>query len=153
MGLFNWKKVVFKKMICVDYLKLCNTLFWIDVYVAIHKLVVLYEIWVSATPYCNYSLLCILLLDVFCSTFWNLVEYKILFPVAIICCILTIRYCIGYDFHEMLLIKLTIVEYNYGYCKKCYWLCQLLYSLKYFLSDVTYKIECCWVLSVLYCSD
>ena len=28
---------------------------------------------VSATPYSNYSLLCILLLKVFCSTIWNLV--------------------------------------------------------------------------------
>ena len=67
-----------------------------------------------ATPYCNYSQLCILLLDVFCSTIWNLTEYKILFPVAIICCILTIRYHFGNDFHEKVLIKLTIVEYNYG---------------------------------------
>ena len=73
---------------------------------------------VSATPYCNYSLQYILLLDVFCSTLWNLVEYKILFPVAIICCILTLRYDISYDFHEVLLIKLSIIEYNYGYCKK-----------------------------------
>ena len=74
---------------------------------------------VSATPPCNYSLLCILLLNVFCSTLWNLAEYKLLIPVALICCILTIRYYISYIFHEVLLIKLSIVEYNYGYCKKC----------------------------------
>ena len=73
---------------------------------------------VSATPFCNYSLQCTLLLDVFCSTLWNLVEYKILFPVANICCISTIRYYISYDFREVLLIKLSIVEYNYAYCKK-----------------------------------
>ena len=73
---------------------------------------------VSATSCCNYSLLCILSLIVFCSTLWNLIEYKILFPVAIICYILTIRYSIGYDFHEVLLIKLSAVEYNYSYCKE-----------------------------------
>ena len=72
---------------------------------------------VSITPYCNYSLLCILLLNVFSSTLWNFVEEKLLFPVAIVCCILTIRYYISYDFHEVLLLKLYIVEYNYGYCK------------------------------------
>ena len=72
---------------------------------------------VSATPGCNYSV-CILLSNVLCSTLWNLVEYKTLFPVAITCCILTIRYYISYDFHEVLLIKLSIVEYNYSYCKK-----------------------------------
>ena len=67
---------------------------------------------VSATSYCNYFLLRILLLDVFCSTLWNLVDYKLLFLEAIICCILTIRYNISYDFHEVLLIKFSIVEYN-----------------------------------------
>ena len=36
---------------------------------------------VSATPYSNYSLVCILLLDTFCSIIWNFVEYKLLFPV------------------------------------------------------------------------
>ena len=96
---------------------------------------------ISATPYCNYSLLCILLLDVFCSSLWNLVEYKILFPVAIICCILTIRYYISYDFHEVLLIKLSIVEYNYGYCKMCCWLYQLLLSLKYFCKILLSKLK------------
>ena len=60
----------------------------------------------SATPCCNYSLLCVLLLDVLCSTLWNLVEYKILFPVAIICCILIICYYVSYDSHEVLLINL-----------------------------------------------
>ena len=67
----------------------------------------------SATPYFNYSLLCILL-DVFGSTIWNLVDYKLLFPVAILSCILTIRYYISHGFHEVLLIKLSIVEFNYG---------------------------------------
>ena len=91
-----------------------------DVYVAIHKLLYYMKFGrVSAIPYCNYPLLCILLLDIFCSTLWNLVEYKTPFPVAIISCILTVRYYISYDFHEILLIKLTFVEYNYGYCKKC----------------------------------
>ena len=69
---------------------------------------------VSATPYCNCSLLYFLLLDVFCSILWNLAEYKIFFPVGVICCILTIRYYISYDFYEVLLIKLSFVEYNYG---------------------------------------
>ena len=36
---------------------------------------------VSAISYSNYSLLCILLLDAFCSIIWNFVEYKLLFPV------------------------------------------------------------------------
>ena len=40
----------------------------------------------------RYSLLYIIILDVFCSTIWNLVEYKLLFPVAILCCILTWNY-------------------------------------------------------------
>ena len=73
---------------------------------------------VLATPYWNYFLLCILLLDVFCSTVRNLVEYKLLFPVVVLCCILAIRYCISYDVHKVLLIKLSTVEYNYGYYKK-----------------------------------
>ena len=60
---------------------------------------------VSAPPYGNYSLLYILLLDV-----WDLVEYKLLFPVAILCCILTIHYHISYVFHELLITKLSIVE-------------------------------------------
>ena len=88
-------------------------------------------------------------LDILRSTLWNLAEYKILFPVAFICCILTIRYYISYDFHKVLLIKLFIVECNYGYCKKCCWLYQLLLSPNYFLHINTYKIECCWALAVL----
>ena len=88
-------------------------------YVVIRKLLYYMQFGtVSATPYCNFSLQCILLLDIFCSTLWNLAEYKILFLVAIICSILTIRYYINYDFHKVLLIKLSILEYNYGYCKK-----------------------------------
>ena len=71
-----------------------------DVYVVINNLLYYMEFGrVSATSYCNYSLLCIVLLDLFCSILWNLVEYKILFPVAIICCMLTICYYISYDFH------------------------------------------------------
>ena len=73
---------------------------------------------VSATPYCNYSVLYILLLDVFFSIMWDLAEYKLFFPVAILCCILAIRYHINYVFHEVLLTKLSIVDYNYGCCKK-----------------------------------
>ena len=103
---------------------------------------------VSATPYCNYSLLCVLSLDVYFSTTWNLVDYKLLFLVTILCCILTIRYYISCNIYEVLLMKLSIVECNYGYCKKIGWLYQLLLSLKYFLWDITYKIECCWVLAV-----
>ena len=75
--------------------------FKFDVYVAVHKLLYYMKFGIgSATPYCNYSLLCILLLDVLYSTLWNLVGYKIRFPVAIICCILTIRCYISYDFHD-----------------------------------------------------
>ena len=117
----------------------------------------LYTVWctmkfrrVLAAPYSNYSLLCILLLDIFCSTIRNLVEHIILFPVVILCCILSIRYCISYDFNEVLYIKLPIVEYNYVYCKKCWWLYQLLHSFKYFLWDIIHNIECCWALTVLY---
>ena len=73
---------------------------------------------VSATPYSNYSLLCILLLDKFFSTIWNLVEYELLFPAVFLCCTLNILYYISYDLYEVLFIKLCIVEYNYVYCKK-----------------------------------
>ena len=102
-----------------------------------------------ATLYSNYSLLCILLLDVFCSTIWNLIEHIIPFPVVILCFILSIRYYINYDFYEVLFIKLPIFEYNYVYCKKCCWLYQLLHSLKYFLWDIVHNIECCWALAIL----
>ena len=73
MGLFNWTKVVFKKLIYVNYLKLRNTLhcFKFDVYVVIHNLLYYMKFGrVSASPHCNYSLLCILLLDVFCSSYF-----------------------------------------------------------------------------------
>ena len=73
---------------------------------------------VSATPYYNYSLLYIFLLDVFCSTVCDLVEYKLLFPVAILCCIISTCYYFSYVFYEVLLTKLSIAEYSYGYCKK-----------------------------------
>ena len=56
----------------------------------------------AATPYWNYSLLYILLLDIFCITIWNLVVYKLLFPAVTIYCILTIRYYISYVFHVVL---------------------------------------------------
>ena len=104
---------------------------------------------VSATPYCNYFLRHILLLHVFCRTMWNLVEYKLLFPVAILYCISTTRYCISYVFHEVLLTKLPIFDYSYGYSEKYSWLYQLLLSLKYFLWVITNKIESCWVLAVI----
>ena len=68
---------------------------------------------VSDTPYFNYSLLCMLVLDVFCSTRWNLIEYKLLFSVIIFCYILTIYYYVSYRFYEVLLIKLSVIEYNY----------------------------------------
>ena len=105
---------------------------------------------VSATSYCNYFLLYILLLNASCSTTWDLVEYKLpfSFPVTILCCILTIRYYISYVFHEVLLTKLSIVEYNYGYCKTYCLLYQLLLRPKYFLQDILNKIECSWVLAV-----
>lgn len=61
---------------------------------------------VSVTPYCNYSFL---LPDVSCNTIRDLVEYELLFSVAIFCCILTISYYISYVFHEALLAKLSIV--------------------------------------------
>ena len=104
---------------------------------------------VSATPYCNYSLLYILLLDLFCSITRDFVECRLIFPVAILCCVLIIRYYISSVFYEALLTKLSIGEYNNVYCKKYCWLYQLLLSLKYFLWDITNKIECYWVLAVL----
>ena len=104
---------------------------------------------VLPSPYSNYSLLCILL-DVFCSTIWNLGEHTILFPVVILCCKLSIRYYISYDFYEVLFVKLPIFEYNYVYSKKCCWLYQLLHNLKYFLWDIVHTIECCWALAILY---
>ena len=107
---------------------------------------------VSVTPYCNYSSLYILLLHVSCSTIWDLIEYELLSPVAILCCMLTINYYIIYVFHEALLAKLSIVEYNYGYCKKYSWLYELLLTMKYFLWDISNKVECSWVLAVPYCN-
>ena len=73
---------------------------------------------VSATPYSNYSLLYTLLLEVFSSTIWNSLEYKLLFPVVSFCCMLSICYYISYGFYGVLFIKLSIVEYWYVYCKK-----------------------------------
>ena len=68
---------------------------------------------VSDTPYFNYSLLCMLVLDVFCSTRWNLIEHKLLFSVVIFCYILIIYYYVNYGLHEVLLIKLSVIEYDY----------------------------------------
>ena len=128
--------------------------FKFDVYVVIHNLVYYIKFGIaSATHYHNCSLLCILLLDVFCSTIWKSVEYKLLLAVAILYCILTTRYHISYDFHEVLLIKLSIYNYHsytqYN-CKKFCWLFQLLLSLKNFLWDITYNIDCGWRLAILY---
>ena len=117
--------------------KLWNTLcFEFELYVVMLNLLHYIKLGkVSATPYCNYSLLYFLLLDIFCSTIWDFVEYRLLFLVANLCCI--------YVLHGVLLTKLYIVEYNYGYCEKYCWLYQLFLSLKYFLRDSTNNIECC----------
>ena len=73
--------------------------FEFDVYVVMINLLHYMKLGrVSATPYCNSSLLYILLLDLFCSTIWDLVEYKLMFPVTVVCCILTIYYFIIYVF-------------------------------------------------------
>ena len=115
--------------------KLWNTLcFEFELYVVMLNLLHYIKLGkVSATPYCNYSLLYFLLLDIFCSTIRDFVEYRLLFPVAILFCILTICYYTSYVLHEVLLTRLFIVEYNYGCCEKYCWLYQLSLSLKYFL--------------------
>ena len=136
------------KLIDINYLKLCNTLLQIWCTRCYKQFVVFGT--VSAAPYYNYSLLCILLLDKFYSTIWNLVEHAL--PCSYFLPHITIRYYISYNFHEVLLIKLYIVEYNYGYCKKYCWLYQLLLSLKYFLWDINNQTKCCCVLAVLYCN-
>ena len=88
------------------------------------------------------------IIRLFCRTIWSLVEYnKLLFPEAILCCILTNHYYINNDFHQVLVVKFSIVEYNSGYCKRHCWLYRQLLSLKYFLWDITYK-----VLAVLHCT-
>ena len=67
----------------------CNTVYCI--YYILHLLLHLL-LYITYTVYYYINvILYILLLEAFCSTLWNLAEYKILFPVAIICCILTIR--------------------------------------------------------------
>ena len=139
MNSFNWTQVIFIKLVnkllkIVYYLKyklLKIYCFKFDVHVVIHNFLYYMKfIRVSATPYSNYSLLCILLLKVFCSTIWNLVLgilyymelrtwtiwYYIfgtlyyIFPIVILCCILGIGYYISYDIYEVLFIKLSIVE-------------------------------------------
>ena len=109
----------------INFLKLCNTLFLIwcircyTQFVVIHNLLHYMNFRrVSATSYSNYSLLCTLLLEVFSSTIWNLLEYKLLFPVVSFCCMLSICYYISYGFYGVLFIKLSIVKYSYVYCKK-----------------------------------
>ena len=105
MGLFNWTKIIFKKVIDVKYLKFINLLYYIKF--GRTSVIILTNFLQYSQNYGNYSLLCILLLEVFCSTMWNLVEYKLLFPVAILWCILTVRHYISYDFHELLLIRIV----------------------------------------------
>ena len=70
-----------------------------------------------------------------------MVEYRLLFPVAIRCCILTIRYYISHDFHEVLLIKFSTVERNYGYYKKDCRLYEVLLSLKYVCEILPTKLN------------
>ena len=94
---------------------------------------------VSDTPYCNFSLLYVLLLDVFCSTPWNLLKYTLLSPVAIPYCMLTVR-----DY-----ISMRFMRYSLQNCL-FFWVHQLLLCLKYFLWDITYNVEYCWGLAVLY---
>ena len=60
---------------------------------------------------------------------------KLLFPVVILRCILSIRYYISYDFYEVLLIKLSIIQYSYGYCQEYCWL----YQLHFFYKQPVYK--------------
>ena len=147
-GPLQLNKSCFQKIDLNKLLKNCVThCFKFDAYVVIPNLLYYMKFWnlSIATPYCNYSLLFILLLAAFCSAIWNLVDFELFFPVAILCCVLTICYYISYDVHEVLLMKLCIVQYNYRYCKKYCWLYQLLLLL-------TYKIEYYWVLAVLYCN-
>ena len=103
----------------INYLKLCNTLFLIWCTRCYTQLFCYMNFRrVSATPYSNYSLLCTLLLKVFSSTIWNLLEYKLLFPVVSFCCMLSICYYISYGFYGVHFTKLSIVENCYVYCKK-----------------------------------
>ena len=71
---------------------------------------------ISATPLCNYSLLYVLPLHVNCIIIKKLVEYKLLFPVAILYYLLTICYYISYVFHEVLLTKRPTFEHGFNYC-------------------------------------
>ena len=80
-----------------------------DIYVVILNWLC-YIKFIRVSAYCNYPLVYILLLDVFCRTIWVVVEYMLHLPVAILCCLLTIHYYISYVFHEALLTKLSIIE-------------------------------------------
>ena len=108
---------------------------------------------VSDTPYYNYSLLCNVLLDVFCSTIWNLVEHKLLFPVAILCCMLLFVTISAMTFMRYSLNSCILFSIIMATVKYIYWLYHLLLRLKYFLWDIINKIQCCWVLAVLYCNS
>ena len=115
--------------------------FKFDVHVIIHNMLYYIELGrVSTTPYCNYSLLfiCYYAFFLVLNGTWHALlgmrhEYKVLFPIAILYFILTICYYISYVVHEVLLTKLSIFEYSYGYCKTYFYLYQLIPSLKYFL--------------------
>ena len=107
------------RLIDINYLRLCNTLLQIWCIRCYTQLVLLYDI--------NYSLLSISSLHVFCSTIWNFVEHKLLFPVAIICCILlfitiSAMFFMTYSLENFLLLSITMVR-----------LYQRLISLKYYL--------------------
>ena len=125
-----------------------HSLFWIWCICCYTQIFVLYEI----TPYCNYSLLSILLQDFFCSTIWNLVEYKLLFPVAIICCILTIRYIITLyiKFFSLKWYPLVSAMLYCVICLKCmiYSLmnqCIILSTISYYWLWLKYNCFTCWM--------
>ena len=72
---------------------------------------------VKGNPYCNCFLLYILLLDVFCSTIRNLVEYKLLFRVAILQFIFVTISAMTFKRHSLekclfLSIPMVIVKYT-----------------------------------------
>ena len=125
--------------------------FKFDISVIMHNLLYFMKLRiVSDTPYFNYSLLCMLVLDVFCSTRWNLIEYKLLFSVVIFCYILIIYYYVNYGLPEVLLIKLSVIEYNYVKRISDSIMYRLVYNIFYDIYLLNW--ECCWVLAVLYCN-
>ena len=74
--LILWDKTCFQKIVLYKLLKIVSCVFFkFDAYDVIHNLLNYMKFGrVSTTPQRNYSLQYILLLDVFCSTIWNLVE-------------------------------------------------------------------------------